>query len=90
VGRYVFLISRVLDCVTFLCENGCPSNIDACNRASEYGHLEVLKYLHEVAHAPWSEWSVRGSARNGHLEVLKYLHSEGAPWVSYVPFPDSD
>jgi hypothetical protein len=61
--------------------------MDACNRAAEYGHLDVLKYLREVARTSWNEWACRGASRNGHLEVLKYLHSQGAPWASYVPYP---
>ena len=46
----------------------------ACNNAAKYGHLEVLKYLHENG-CPCTE-----AARNGKLNCLKYLHENGCPW----------
>eukprot|EP00122_Pirum_gemmata_P008844 Pgem_evm1s8163 len=42
--------------------------------AARNGHLEVLKYLHEVVNADCPFEAVNWAARNGHLEVLKYLH----------------
>ena len=37
------------------------------------GHLEVLKYLHEEAKAPWDWRTAAWAAANGHLHILEYL-----------------
>ena len=44
-----------------------------CARAAENGHLECLKYLHEVAKAPWEYGTAYEAALNGHLHILEYL-----------------
>ena len=59
-------------------ENGCPTHHTVCRRAAEDGHLECLKYLHEVAREDWEQKGNRGgvavaAAREGHLHILKYL-----------------
>jgi len=41
------------------------------NWASISGHIEVVKYLHEIVGATYvMDWA----SVNGHLEVVKYLH----------------
>ena len=48
---------------------------EACAYAALNGHLEILKYLREVAKAPW-DWDSRTAewaAQNGHLHILEYL-----------------
>ena len=39
--------------VKYCVANECPIYEWACALAAENGHLEVLKYLHEEAKAPW-------------------------------------
>jgi hypothetical protein len=45
----------------------------ACADAAENGHLEILKYLHEDAKAPWDEYTAIWAAAKGHLHILEYL-----------------
>jgi ankyrin repeat protein len=64
-----------LEMVKYCVANGCPVNELACACAAKYGHLECLKYLHEVAKAPWDlDWRTAWmAAENGHLHILEYL-----------------
>ena len=50
-----------------------PINETACAGAAWKGHLEVLKYLHEEAKAPWDWRTATCAAGNGHLHTLEYL-----------------
>ncbi|GFH44210.1 hypothetical protein CTEN210_00684 [Chaetoceros tenuissimus] len=72
-----------LQCITFLCENGCSGNerdqIYDCQSAARHGQLECLRYLKEQG------WPVDGSvifeaAEAGHLHCIEYLRSVGCPW----------
>ena len=47
--------------------------------AAEGGHLECVKYMHEIG-CPWDEDTCYAAAKGGHLECLKYLHENGCPW----------
>ena len=40
-------------------------------QASYNGHLEVVKYLHEVIKAPCTEWAMELASEYGHIEVVK-------------------
>jgi hypothetical protein len=62
-----------LEMVKYCVANECPINGWACAEAAGNGHLEVLKYLHEEAKAPWNLWTAAWAARSGHLHVLEYL-----------------
>jgi len=62
-----------LEMVKYCVANGCPVNVLACAHAANYGHLECLKYLHEVAKAPWDSRTANWAASNGHLHILEYL-----------------
>ena len=68
-----------VDMVKYCYENECPTSSNMCERAAEEGHLECLKYLHEVAKVDWegkskSKGTVAvAAARQGHLHILKYL-----------------
>jgi hypothetical protein len=44
------------------------------DRAAEYGHLEVVKYLYGKG-VKATEYGIDMAAYNGHLEVVKYLRS---------------
>ena len=53
---------------------------EALIRASEHGHLDVVKYLVQNGaniHAV-DDYDLKYASRNGHLDVVKYLVSEGA------------
>ena len=47
--------------------------------ATEYGNLEVIKWLKENG-CPWDTRTCTFAALNGHLEVLKWLKENGCPW----------
>ena len=44
------------------------------NLASKYGHLEVVKWLHENRNDGCSSHAMDHAASNGHIEVVKWLH----------------
>ena len=50
-----------------------------CNCAAEYGHLGCLKFLHEVAKAPWDCETVRTAHEENHKECVQYLLDNGCP-----------
>jgi hypothetical protein len=62
-----------LEMVKYCVANECPINWCACAYAALEGHLEVLKYLHEEAKAPWDFRTATRAAENGHLHILEYL-----------------
>ena len=62
-----------LEMVKYCVANECPIDVSACENAASGGHLEVLKYLHEEAKAPWDEYTAYLAASNGHLHILEYL-----------------
>ena len=62
-----------LEMVKYCVANECPIGTWACSDATENGHLECLKYLHEEAKAPWDWKTAAFAAQNGHLHILEYL-----------------
>ena len=62
-----------LEMVKYCVANECPISVFACAFAATKGHLEILKYLHEEAKAPWSSSTAAWAAKNGHLHILEYL-----------------
>ena len=62
-----------LEIVKYCVANECPIDVFACADAAENGHLEILKYLHEEAKAPWDEYTATWAAGKGHLHILEYL-----------------
>jgi hypothetical protein len=40
--------------------------------ASEYGHLEILKYLHNIS-IPINDQTIQTTLKNGHTHVAEYL-----------------
>ena len=62
-----------LEMVKYCVANECPIDEFACACAALEGHLEVLKYLHEEAKAPWDWNTAYRAAINGHLHILEYL-----------------
>lgn len=55
---------------------------ESANIASENGHVEIVKYLHEMRVYASVEGANR-AYRNGHMEVVKYLASEGCAANEY-------
>ena len=62
-----------LGMVKYCVANECPIDELACENAANGGQLEVRKYLHEEAKAPWGWGTAAGAALNGHLHILEYL-----------------
>mgnify|MGYP001297923700 CR=1 FL=1 len=62
-----------LEMVKYCVANECPIDELACENAANGGQLEVLKYLHEEAKAPWVSWTASLAAQKGHLHILEYL-----------------
>jgi len=62
-----------LEMVKYCVANECPIGTWACAKAAKNGHLEILKYLHEEAKAPWDWVTASWAARYGHLHILEYL-----------------
>ena len=46
--------------------------------AAKFGHLDILKYLHENG-APWNSWTCFYARENNHLECLNYAKENGCP-----------
>jgi hypothetical protein len=62
-----------MEMLKYCVANECPIDERACAFAAENGRLEVLKYLHEEAKAPWDSETAEWAAGNGHLHILEYL-----------------
>ena len=62
-----------LEMIKYCVANECPIDVRACAEAARYGHLEILKYLHEEVKAPWDGATAYLAAKNGHLHILEYL-----------------
>ncbi len=53
-------------------DKGCTT--DAMDWAAEYGHLDVVRYLHEKRQEGCTTDAMDWAAGNGHLDVIKWLH----------------
>jgi hypothetical protein len=51
-----------------------------CKGAAGTNKLELLKWLREVKHCEWDEWSISVAAIQGNLEMLKYCFSNECPY----------
>jgi hypothetical protein len=51
-----------------------PKSADAMFWAAREGHLQVVRYLHEVAKVRRSNFAMDWASMNGHIEVVRYLH----------------
>jgi hypothetical protein len=63
----------ILEMIKYCVANKCPISMLECADAAESGHLEILKYLHEDAKAPWDEYTAIWAAGKGQLHILEYL-----------------
>jgi hypothetical protein len=62
-----------LEMLKYCVANQCPFDEEACRSAAANGHLDCLKYLHEVTKVPWGSGTAFLAALNGHLHILEYL-----------------
>ena len=62
-----------IEMVKYCVANKCPMDETSCVEAAYNGHLECLKYLHEVAKAPCGTGTADTAAEYGQLHVLEYL-----------------
>ena len=46
----------------------------AMDYASRFGHLEIVKFLHENRQEGYTENAMDFASENGHLEIVKFLH----------------
>ena len=68
----------------FLHKRGYPIDYHGSSRAAaSNGHLNVLKYLHEIGYS-FDSHVIKQAARNGHLECLKYLHEIGCEYDNSI------
>jgi hypothetical protein len=51
-----------------------------CKEVAQTNKLELLKWLREVKHCEWDEWSISVAAIQGNLEMLKYCFSNECPY----------
>ena len=47
---------------------------DAMDYAARYGHLDIVKWLHENRTEGCTTHAMNGTVRYGHLEIVKWLH----------------
>ena len=50
-----------------------------CEQVPGTNKLELLKWLREVKHCEWDEWTINAAAYKGNLEMLKYCISNHCP-----------
>ena len=77
-----------LEMVKYCVANECPIYEWACANAAGHGHLEILKYLHETAKAPWNFWAVRDAHVKNQTECLQYLLDNNCPLPSGWRYED--
>jgi hypothetical protein len=68
-----------MEMVKYCVANQCPIDANACSCAALFGHLELLKYLHEEVKAPWDSNTIADAADHGYLEIVKYCAENQCP-----------
>ena len=58
-----------------------PWNEFTCRNAAKFGHLELLKWLHEQG-CPWDCLTFSNAAGFGNIEMLEWLYQMKCPWDS--------
>jgi len=67
------------DILEYLIKNNCPIDRNLClHIAIRNGHLEIVRYLHEIG-SMWTGSECDIASDNGHFEILEYLHQTGCP-----------
>lgn len=73
-GHMMYLAATTgnLDAVRILQSD--PRNTKSMDTAAQNGHLEIVKFLHEVRHEACTAFAMDSSACNGFLDVVTFLH----------------
>lgn len=80
--KHVYENSLILNSENIICTG---TNIvqyshnNAVYYAAENGHLDIVKYLHEIG-CPWNNHTYYCAVTGGNLEIIKYLHENDCPW----------
>ena len=51
---------------------------------AQNGHLEVVRFLHEVVGKPLNVRAMEHAAQSGNLAMMRYLHSKSCPWSAGI------
>ena len=68
-----------MEMVKYCVANQCDIDANACSCAAMFGHLELLKYLHEEVKAPWDSNTIGEAAFDGDMEMVKYCVENQCP-----------
>jgi hypothetical protein len=61
--------------------NRLPWNKETCRNAAMFGHLQLLKWLHEQG-CPWDEDTFDAAVRyGGNVEMLEWLYKKNSLWM---------
>jgi hypothetical protein len=55
-----------------------PWDTETCRNAATFGHLQLLKWLHEQG-CPWNDETLACAARFGNIVLLEWLYQKKAP-----------
>lgn len=69
----------LLDVIIYLFERRDCSVATICNRAAEYGKLEILEWAHKNG-CQWNEMTCAYAAYGGNIDILKWLRMNDCPW----------
>lgn len=69
-----------LDALKYLIEENFCFDEETTYGAALFGHLDVIKFLHEKENFLIDENTCAKAAEGGHLEIVKYLHENGCYW----------
>ena len=56
-----------------------PWSKTACRHAASFGHLKLLKWLHEQG-CPWDFRTFISAAQFGNIEMMEWLYQKKCPW----------
>lgn len=65
------MLVKMLECVRYARENGCPWNEETCSNAARNGHIDCLVHARENS-CPWEEWTYSSAGQSGHMDCLIY------------------
>lgn len=69
-----------LGMVTWLRENGCPWDEEACAAAARAGNLPVLKWMRSQG-CPWDTRVFSFAAQEGNVHILEWAFQNGCPFT---------
>lgn len=66
--------ARTLEVVQWLHHHGYRFTASEMDQAAEYGHCDVVRFLHEHRVEGCTTRAMDAAAENGHLEIVRFLH----------------